>query len=139
MNLTSVIDLLEGKEDGDKTPQKVKAKKGKVRVFDTIKAALQSSAGYGSMFSTKAAGRIYVITHKKWGKDKESQVGTKVAKGFTPGSATPSAAWPSIKSHAKRIKAKYGQETSKQSREKYGPGREVPSTAKARRKSKGKR
>jgi len=130
MNLTTLIDLLEGKEA---KPDKVRAKKGKVRVFDTIKAALQSTAGYGTIFSTKGASRLYVVTHKKWGKDKESQVGPRVAKGFTPGSATPSAAWPSVKAHSKRIAAKHGKSKSKRGEEKYGAGRKEPSHVTSRR------
>lgn len=85
----------------------VKARKSRSRIYPTIMSALKSSAGPGTIFSTKGADRLYVITKQKWGTDKDQVVGNRVAKGFTPGSATPSAKYSSIKAHARRISAKH--------------------------------
>ena len=95
-----------------KKDKKTKAQKSRVKVYDTIKDALNKSY-MGQVFSTKKAGRLYVTTHKKWGKDKASQVGGKVAKGFTPGSATPGASWPEIKGYAVRTMARHGGQKTK--------------------------
>lgn len=92
-----------------------KSFKGRVRTYDSIKAAL-SNAGYGSIFTTRAAGRLYVVSKGKWGK--KSGRG-KIAKGFTPGSATPSAKWGSVKKHAARTLLRYGKGSDKLA-EKYG-------------------
>lgn len=81
-----------------------KATKSKVKVYKTIKDAL-ARAGYGSIFSTETAGRVYVVSKGSWG----SKSGRgKIAKGFTKGSATPSADWGSVKGHAIRTKKKHG-------------------------------
>jgi len=81
-----------------------KATKSKVKVYKTIRDAL-SKAGYGSIFSTKGAGRIYVVSKGTWG----SKSGRgKIAKGFTKGSATPNASWGSIKAHSIRTRKKHG-------------------------------
>jgi hypothetical protein len=109
-----------------KKSKPVKARKSRVRIFDTIQDALKSSAPYGTIFSTKGADRLYVISRKKWGKDKESQVGVRIAKGFTPGSATPSASWPSIKAHSIRTMLKHGGSKSKRLTAKYGAGKKRP-------------
>lgn len=85
----------------------VKARKSRARIFPTIMDALKSSAGFGTVFSTTGSDRLYVITKRNWGTDKDQVVGNRVAKGFTPGSATPSARYTSIKAHAKRIAAKH--------------------------------
>ena len=89
--------------------------KSKVKVFPSIKAAI-SKTSPGATWSTKEAGRIYVTSKAKWGK-KSGQGGVdsggKIAKGFTPGSATPSADFGSIKAHAKRTAAKYKSAGSK--------------------------
>jgi len=99
-------------------------------VYDTIKDALKKG-GPGHIFTTNGAGRTYVISKRsKGGTDPESVVSGKIAKGFTPGSATPSADWKSVKSHAARTKVKHGKAT------------ETKLTAKARRekdKPKGKK
>lgn len=104
----------------------VKARKSRVRIFPSIKAALQSEAPVGTIFSTENADRLYVITRQKWGTDKESQVGSRVAKGFTPGSATPAANWPSIKGYSARTKMRHGGATSKRLKARYGPGKTRP-------------
>ena len=100
MKLTEAIDGIEearGSKEGRKTftskkgatRDVKKSVKSRVRVFPSIKAAL-SNASYGQIFSTKAAGRLYVVSKGKWGA--KSGRG-KIAKGFTKGSATPSADW----------------------------------------------
>jgi len=81
--------------------------KGRVKVYSTIKAAL-SSHGPGHIFSTKGSRRLYVISKRTHGgTDSESVVSGRIAKGFTPGSATPSAEWGSVKDHAARVGHKY--------------------------------
>ena len=92
-----------------------KSFKSKVRTYDSISKAL-TSGKYGEIFTTKAAGRLYVISKGKWGL--KSGRG-KIAKGFTPGSATPSAGWESVKKHAVRTTLRYGQGSDKLA-EKYG-------------------
>ena len=89
--------------------------KGRVRNYDSIKSAL-SDAKYGDIFTTKAANRLYVVSKGKWGK--KSGKG-KIAKGFTKGSATPSADWSSVKKHAARTVLRYGKGTDKLA-QKYG-------------------
>jgi hypothetical protein len=86
-----------------------KSFKGKVKTYGSISNAL-SDGQYGEIFTTKAAGRLYVISKGKWGA--KSGRG-KIAKGFTPGSATPSAGWSSIKKHAVRTKLRYGKGSDK--------------------------
>jgi hypothetical protein len=126
MNLIETIDYLNearGSKEGRKAytsreatkDDKKKSFKGRVRTYDSIKAAL-SDAGYGSIFTTKAAGRLYVVSKGKWGK--KSGKG-KIAKGFTPGSATPSAKWGSVKKHAARTLLRYGKGSDKLA-QKYG-------------------
>ena len=92
-----------------------KARKGRVKTYASIKQALGS--GYtGQIFSTKAADRLYVISKGKWG----SKSGRgKIAKGFTPGSSTPSSDFASIKKHAARTLLRHGK-GSKSLAKKYG-------------------
>ena len=120
MKLTEAIDYLteapgsvEGRKvytsrEGAKADKK-KAFKGRVKTYDSIKSAL-SDGQYGQIFTTKSAGRLYVISKGKWGK--KSGRG-KIAKGFTPGSATPSAKWGSVKKHAARTLLRYGKGSDK--------------------------
>ena len=81
---------------------KIRSRKSRVRIFPTIKAALNSGVGYGAKFSTKGAKRLYVTTKPTWGTKSRSGGNKIVAKGFTPGSATPSAAWPSMEARGVR-------------------------------------
>ena len=97
------------------TGDKKKAFKGRVKSFKSIKDAL-AKGSYGQIFSTKAAGRMYVISKGKWGA--KSGKG-KIAKGFTPGSATPSAKFSSVKKHAARTLLRYGKGSAKLA-QKYG-------------------
>ena len=106
-------------EDG-KSKKPVKAMKSRVKVYPSIQKALEQGH-YGQIFSTEAAGRLYVIS-KKRGNQKEDvpEAGDKIAKGFTPGSATPAAGWDSIKAHAVRVGMKHGKKTSKRLEKEYG-------------------
>ena len=54
---------------------------------------------------------MYVTTSGGWGKSKQQRVSGRTAKGFTPGSATPSADWKSVRSHAARTRVKHGGST----------------------------
>jgi len=86
----------------------VTAKKSKVKNYPSIKIALRR--GYpGHIFSTKGAARLYVISKAGWGKKSSG----RIAKGFTPGSATPSAKWDSIKGHSVRTMRKHGKQRSR--------------------------
>ena len=98
----------------------IKARKSRVKVYPTIMAALRSAAPFGTMFSTKGSDRIYVISKQKWGTDKDQVVGNRIAKGFTPGSATPNASFPSIKAHSIRTSIRHGGVASKELKRKYG-------------------
>ena len=104
----------------------VKSRKSRVKVYDSIKAALKSGAPYGTIFSTKSADRLYVISKPTWGDKSRAGGNSRIAKGFTPGAATPSASWPSIKSHAVRTALKHGGSKAKRLTAKYGPGKERP-------------
>jgi hypothetical protein len=95
----------------------VKSRKARVRVYATIAKALEQ--GYaGQIFSTKGADRLYVISKSGWGEKSKG----KIAKGFTPGSATPSADFKSVKAHSMRTALKHGTTSSKRIKDKYGPG-----------------
>ena len=86
----------------------VTAKKSKVKNYPSISIALRR--GYpGQIFSTKGAARLYVISKAGWGKKSSG----RIAKGFTPGSATPSAKWDSIKGHSVRTMKKHGKQRSR--------------------------
>ena len=126
MKLTEALDIMNearGSVEGRKTytsregakRNTKKAFKGRVRTYDSIKSAL-SDGKYGDIFTTKSANRMYVISKGKWG----SKSGRgKIAKGFTPGSATPSADFASVKKHAARTMLRYGKASNKLA-QKYG-------------------
>ena len=111
MNLIGIVRQINNKVDEKK--DHTKSRKSRVKVYDTIKAALKSSASYGHIFSTKNADRLYVVTKPTWGKKSTAGGNTRVAKGFTPGSATPSAKWSSIKAYGVRTSKKHGKSSSK--------------------------
>lgn len=123
MDVLSVLQLLNEKK-GSRYPSgrgtyKTKKKSGnlsiksRVKVYGTIKKALQAQ-GPGHIFSTKGARRLYVISKRTHGgTDDESVVSGRIAKGFTPGSATPSAEWGSVKDHASRTSHKYAGKKAK--------------------------
>jgi len=123
ITLTESIDHLQESKEGRKVytsregakREVSKSVKGRVKTYASIKKAL-GDAHYGQIFTTKAAGRLYVVTKGKWGA--KSGRG-KVAKGFTKGSATPSADFPSIRKHASRTVLRYGK-GSKALAKKYG-------------------
>lgn len=91
---------------------KTRGFKSKVPVYKTLQQALRKSSP-GDIVSTERSGRPYVISRHKWGKKHQQEVGGKIAKGFTKGSATPSADWDSIRDHAARTKSKHGTSTLK--------------------------
>lgn len=88
------------------TREKVKSSKGRVKVFKSISKAI-SASDYGSIFSTIASDRIYVVTKPTWG-EKSQESGDKVAKGFAAG--TP---FSEIKGYAVRTMKKHGKQRSK--------------------------
>jgi hypothetical protein len=92
-----------------------KAFKGRVRTYDSIKSAL-SDGKFGDIFTTKAAGRLYVISKGKWG---EKSGKGKIAKGFTRGSSTPPADFASVRKHAARTMLRHGKGSDKLA-QKYG-------------------
>jgi len=123
MSLSNSVKKLEAiqsflKEDKESRGKGSKAKKSQVKTFDTIGHAL-SQGHYGQMFTTKFADRLYVVSKGKWGR--KSGRG-KIAKGFTPGSATPPANFKSIKKFAARTLVRHGKSTSKTLKDKYAPG-----------------
>lgn len=85
---------------------RVKAKKSRVRVFPSISKAL-NVLDFGTIFSTTASDRLYVVTRPTWGK-KSVQQSEKVAKGFASG--TP---FSEIKGYAVRTMKKHGGQKSK--------------------------
>jgi len=116
--LESMNEAKEGRKyytskDGAKK-EKRKSFKGRVKVYSSIADAL-AKGSVGQIFSTKSAGRMYVISKAKWGKKSSG----KIAKGFTPGSSTPSSDFGSIKKHAARTMLRHGQ-GSKKLATKYG-------------------
>tara|TARA_R110002051_G_scaffold96144_2_gene166184 strand:+ start:314 stop:757 length:444 start_codon:yes stop_codon:yes gene_type:complete len=120
MRLTDIFQYLDERKTGDSPgrkdytsggpkKEKKKAFKGRVKTYDSIKAAL-SAGSIGQIFSTKAAGRLYVISKGKWG----SKSGRgKIAKGFTPGSSTPSSDFASVRKHAARTMLRHGKGSDK--------------------------
>jgi hypothetical protein len=86
--------------------ERVKAKKSRVRVFPSISKAL-SVLDFGTIFSTTASDRLYVVTRPTWGK-KSVQQSEKVAKGFAAG--TP---FSEIKGYSVRTMKKHGGQKSK--------------------------
>lgn len=122
MNLCEIIDILSEAKKSKKS-QFGKGKnvanplKARARTYDSISQAL-SDGSYGDIFTTKASNRLYVVTKAKWGA--KSGHG-KVAKGFTPGSSTPSSSFNSIKKHAARTKLRYDPRGASQTlAKKYG-------------------
>ena len=125
----TLFEILEDKADSGKASKKggddkntkdkgaVKARKSRARIFDTIAQALDQ--GYvGQIFSTKGSDRLYVISKSGWGQKSSG----RIAKGFTPGSSTPSSDFPAIKAHAARTMLKHGKTKSSRLKKLYGPG-----------------
>ena len=123
MDVISVLELL-NEEKSSRYPSgrgkySTKSKSGnlsiksRVKVYDTIKDALKAK-GPGHIFSTDGSRRLYVVSKRTHGgTDAKSVVSGRIAKGFTPGSATPSAEWGSVKDHAARVGHKYGGKKAK--------------------------
>lgn len=118
MNIFDILEMKKGdRPDYGKRKSGAKAMKSKVKTYPTIKDAL-SDGYYGQIFSTEGAGRLYVISKGKWG----SKSGRgKIAKGFTKGSATPSAEFPSIKKFASRTMVRHGKRAKATLGKKYMP------------------
>ena len=98
-----------GSKEGTKGKNRAgvtKAQKSRVKIYPSIMSALRSGQ-IGDIFSTDGSERLYVISKQKWGSDKDQVVAGRIAKGFTPGSATPNATWPSIKKHSVRTKLRH--------------------------------
>lgn len=114
--MKSFSDTLRILESFKKKAGKKKALKSRVNTYDTIKAAI-SGGKYGDIFTTDGSDRLYVISKGKWGA--KSGRG-KIAKGFTPGSATPSAKFSSVKKHSIRTLLRHGKGGSKTLAKKYG-------------------
>ena len=113
MDVISVLELLNEAESSrypsGRGKYKTKGKAGnlsiksRVKVYPTIKDALGKKSP-GHIFSTDGSRRLYVVSKRTHGgTDSESVVSGRIAKGFTPGSATPSAEWGSVKDHAARV------------------------------------
>jgi hypothetical protein len=126
MRLVDILNTLDESKKGDgtkvytsregTTKETHKARKGRVKTYASIRQALGAGA-VGSIFSTKAADRLYVISKGKWGA--KSGRG-KIAKGFTPGSSTPGSSFSSIKKHAARTKLRHGTGGTDALAQKYG-------------------
>jgi len=104
---------------GRKRTGTVKSEKARAKEYPSIMTALRSG-NFGDIFTTDGSNRLYVVTKRKWGTDDEQAVGSKVAKGFTPGSATPSADFSSIKKHAARTRIRYRKASDRRLKDKYG-------------------
>ena len=73
------------KSDTSRSNDVTKSEKGRVTIYNSIDDALHKGF-FGQIFSTTGSDRLYVITRKKWGKSGQQTVGSKTAKGFSPGS-----------------------------------------------------
>ena len=106
-------------KEGAKKKGAVKSLKSRVRIFSTIAHALEQGH-VGQIFSTTGSDRLYVVSKAGWGSKSKG----KIAKGFTPGSSTPSSDWKSVKAHSMRTSLKHGSTSSSRLMKKYGPGAE---------------
>ena len=104
------------KKKGSKDKGAVKAVKSRAKMYDTLKQA-RSQGRAGDIISTDGSDRLYVLSKASWG---QKSTGT-IAKGFTPGSSTPSSDFKSVKAHAARTRLKHGRGSKRMSRL-YGPG-----------------
>ena len=104
----AVKNIIEAKDSRDTGG--LSGKKSRAKVYDSISDALKKGY-YGQIFSTKAANRMYVITRRKWGTDDEQAVGSKVAKGFSPGTIPSS--FKDVKGYAVRTMVRHGKQKSK--------------------------
>jgi len=88
-------------------------------VHDTIQKALERTSA-GDIWTTDGADRTYVTTKGRGSqKAQVPSAGGRSAKGFTPGSSTPSSRWSSIKAHAVRTKLKHGTASGKRLKTTY--------------------
>ena len=114
----SILDEAEKKKSNEKKG-KLTSTKAKMPVYDTIQKALDQTTP-GKIWTTDGADRTYV-TSKGRGSQKPQvpTSGGRIAKGFTPGSSTPSSSWSSIKAHSVRTALKYHTASGKRLRQKY--------------------
>ena len=101
-------DILEA--DSPSKGDTLTGKKSRAKVYNSITDALKKGH-FGQIFSTKNANRMYVITRRKWGTDKEQSVGSKVAKGFSPG--TIPSTFDDVKQYAVRTMVRHGKQSAK--------------------------
>ena len=88
-------------------------------VYDTIQKALEKTVP-GRIWTTDGSNRTYVTSRQR--NPQKSQVpsaGGRIAKGFTPGSSTPSSSWASIKAHSVRTALKHGTASGKRLKKTY--------------------
>lgn len=93
--------------------------KSRVKKYKTIQQALERTAP-GRIWTTQGANRLYVTSRGRG--SQKSQVptaGGRIAKGFTPGSSTPSSSWKSIKAHSVRTSLKHGSASGKRLKKVY--------------------
>ena len=87
--------------------------------YDTIQNALDSTSP-GRIWTTDGSDRTYVTSKGRGSQKKQvPSAGGRIAKGFTPGSSTPSSGWSSIKAHAVRTSLKHGTASGKRLKDKY--------------------
>ena len=120
-----IVDLIHGLKEyqlGERVHEKKetklstsKSQKSRMKTYNTLADAI-SSGQYGEIFTTNRADRTYVLSKGKWGA--KSGRG-KIAKGFTPGSSTPSSEWGSIKKPSARTLLRHGK-GSRELAKKYG-------------------
>jgi len=90
-----------------------------VKKYDTIQNALDQTVP-GRIWTTDGADRLYVTSRGRGSqKSQVPSAGGRIAKGFTPGSSTPSSEWSSIKAHAVRTALKYKTASGKRLRKVY--------------------
>jgi hypothetical protein len=88
-------------------------------VYDTIQQALERTVP-GRIWTTDGANRTYVTSVGRGTQKKQvPSSGGRIAKGFTPGSSTPSSSWSSIKAHAVRTSLKHKTASGKRLKQTY--------------------
>jgi hypothetical protein len=107
------------KKKKKKKKGKLKATKSRMPTYATIQKALERTSP-GRIWTTDGADRTYVTSRGRGSQKKHvPSAGGRIAKGFTPGSSTPSSAWASIKAHAVRTSLKHGTASGKRLKRTY--------------------
>ena len=87
--------------------------------YDTIQQALERTSP-GKIWTTDGADRTYVTSKGRGSQRPQVPTsGGRIAKGFTPGSSTPSAGGSSIKAHSVRTALKYHSASGKRLKKTY--------------------